>query len=486
MSHYLFVTGRLAEEPLKRLLASLASQVGFEYSVAVMPITIAALITPKWLARRLAVPEGVTGVIVPGHCEGDLSAVEDVANVPVERGPRDFRELPMFFGREKGTAELGAWDIEILATIADADEHSVDELLDHASSLGDDGADFVVLSGSGRPWPELPEIVQELREESRRVAVANATPVDLLTSVPHGIELVFPADSEQQEAAVGAGCEVVVKIGEKSKQDVERIVQSFAKQGVPYCVELGLQPIGMGLAESIARHVEFRRHWPEIPIVMSLDAVTATAPVDSAAIHLLLVGLCQDLRTGSVVVGGGQNWTRTAVRECHLARQMTCYFKKTMAPPGDVETGLLMLRDAAVLEFGQEELDRLAEVLKDPSPRLYAEGDRLHAVSNGKHLESTDPYDLFDQIVGSTDRDLDASKAFYLGYEMAKAMTALTLSKTYRQDEALEWGMLTQRELTRLERRALRLARLRDGECEETREYFEEDDLDDAFGEPAE
>ena len=108
MSHYLFVTGRLAEEPLKRLLASLASQVGFEYSVAVMPITIAALITPKWLARRLAVPEGVTGVIVPGHCEGDLSAVEDVANVPVERGPRDFRELPMFFGREKGTAELGS------------------------------------------------------------------------------------------------------------------------------------------------------------------------------------------------------------------------------------------------------------------------------------------------------------------------------------------------------------------------------------------
>jgi hypothetical protein len=38
---------------------------------------------------------------------------------------------------------------------------------------------------------------------------------------------------------------------------------------------------------------------------------------------------------------------------------------------------------------------------------------------------------------------LDASHAFYLGYEMCKAMTALQLSKEYRQDEALDWGHLT-------------------------------------------
>ena len=80
-----------------------------------------------------------------------------------------------------------------------------------------------------------------------------------------------------------------------------------------------------------------------------------------------------------------------------------------------------------------------------------------------EHLESDDPYDLFDQILSNTHRTFDLGRAFYLGYEMAKAMTALTLGKTYRQDEALHWGMLTRRELTRLERRAMRLARLRDG-----------------------
>jgi hypothetical protein len=139
-----------------------------------------------------------------------------------------------------------------------------------------------------------------------------------------------------------------------------------------------------------------------------------------------------------------------------------------------------MLRDAAALEFGRAELDRLAKLLKDPSPRLFAEQGRLHAVSAGRHLESEDPYDLFDQIVTTGDRKFDTTRAFYLGYEMAKAMTALTLGKTYRQDEALDWGLLTRRELTRLERRALRLARLRDGDCEETRQFFEENDLDGA------
>ena len=35
---------------------------------------------------------------------------------------------------------------------------------------------------------------------------------------------------------------------------------------------------------------------------------------------------------------------------------------------------------------------------------------------------------------------------FTLGYEMAKAATALTLGKDYRQDEALDWGFLTRAE----------------------------------------
>lgn len=481
MPHYLFVTGRLAEQPLRRQLESLAPQVGFAYSVAVMPITIAALITPRWLARRLDVPDGITAVIVPGHCLGDLTAVEAVAKVPVQRGPRDLRELPEFYGRKADASEYGDWDIEIIARIGNADELTPEDILNRSARLDDDGADVILLAGCGRPWPGLSQIVQELQDEIHRVAVANVTPRDLLSAASAGVELVFPADADQQEVATGVGHEVV--LAADNIDELAQAVEAAERRGVRYRIAPGLQPIGLGLAESVERFFEARRRWPESEFVMPLEPVTRTMGVDSAALHVLFVGLCQELRVGAVVVSQDTNWCRTAVRECRLARQVSRYTTQHGVPAGDIEPGLLMLRDGAALEFGRQELDHLAKILKDPSPRLFAEDGRLRAVSAGKHLESEDPYDLFDQIVASGDRAFDASQAFYLGYEMAKAMTALTLGKTYRQDEALDWGMLTQRELTRLERRALRMARSRDGDCEETKRYFEEDGPDEVVEE---
>jgi hypothetical protein len=53
---------------------------------------------------------------------------------------------------------------------------------------------------------------------------------------------------------------------------------------------------------------------------------------------------------------------------------------------------------------------------------------------------------LFERLLAGEPRNLDPGHAFYLGYEMAKAATALTLGKDYRQDEALDWGFLTRDE----------------------------------------
>jgi hypothetical protein len=75
-------------------------------------------------------------------------------------------------------------------------------------------------------------------------------------------------------------------------------------------------------------------------------------------------------------------------------------------------------------------------------------------------LENADPFLLFEELLGRSPANLDASHAFYLGYEMAKAVTALTLGKQYRQDEALDWGFLTVPEESHRERKsAARLPR---------------------------
>ncbi|MCS5616359.1 MAG: DUF6513 domain-containing protein, partial [Pirellulales bacterium] len=53
-----FVTGRLAEHSLRQVLERLAPRVGFEVTVQVMPITVAALMPTPWIARRLEVLAG--------------------------------------------------------------------------------------------------------------------------------------------------------------------------------------------------------------------------------------------------------------------------------------------------------------------------------------------------------------------------------------------------------------------------------------------
>jgi hypothetical protein len=46
---YLFVTGKLAAPALRATLAQ--AHLPFDYEIAVMNITVAALMTPEWIAR---------------------------------------------------------------------------------------------------------------------------------------------------------------------------------------------------------------------------------------------------------------------------------------------------------------------------------------------------------------------------------------------------------------------------------------------------
>src|SRR5262245_21134175 len=141
--HIHFVTGRLAEHSLCKTVASLAEAIGFDYSIDVLPITVAALMTPEWIAKRIEVDSKATKVLVPGYCVGDLSPIEAAARLPVERGPRDLRELPRFFGRSPVPSDYGAYDIEIIAEINHCPQLSLDEILAQAQQLANDGADVI-------------------------------------------------------------------------------------------------------------------------------------------------------------------------------------------------------------------------------------------------------------------------------------------------------------------------------------------------------
>src|SRR3989442_13924406 len=65
----------------------------FAYDVAVMRITVAALMTTPWIARFLEVPPDTDLVLIPGLCEGDPAAIAAKARTRVEKGPKDLREV---------------------------------------------------------------------------------------------------------------------------------------------------------------------------------------------------------------------------------------------------------------------------------------------------------------------------------------------------------------------------------------------------------
>jgi hypothetical protein len=92
----------------------------FQYDVAVLKITVAALMTTSWIAKSLEAPPGVDLVMIPGLCEGDTAVVAEKLGVAVEKGPKDLRDIPRYFGRAAEAREYGAWDIEIVAEINNA------------------------------------------------------------------------------------------------------------------------------------------------------------------------------------------------------------------------------------------------------------------------------------------------------------------------------------------------------------------------------
>jgi hypothetical protein len=119
--------------------------------------------------------------------------------------------------------------------------------------------------------------------------------------------------------------------------------------------------------------------------------------------------------------------------------------------PKHLDSRLVMLRDAEMLETPAAAIAELAAHVRDNNYRIYAADGEVHLVGAGLHLHDADPFVVMEQLRhagpnGGLPKNLDPGHAFYLGYEMCKALTALTLGKTYRQDEALDWGLATRAE----------------------------------------
>jgi dihydropteroate synthase-like protein len=446
----LFVTGKLAEPALRRVLADLAPKAGFDAEVAVLPISVAALMTTDWVARHLSAPEGVDKVVLPGFCRGDVNDVAKSAHAPAELGPKDLHDLPEHFGGRSGPPPgYGAYDIEILAEINHAPQLTPDAILAMARHFRASGADVIDLGcDPGGTWASVGDAVRALRGEGFRVSVDSFNPDEVEAALAAGAELVLSINGSNTEAARRwherfPGVEVVAIPDTPADLDsLDRTVGQLARWGVRFRLDPVVEPIGFGFAASLGRYIETRKRYPDAEMMMGVGNLTELTDVDSAGVNVLLAGFCQELGVRSVLTTEVINWCRSAVKEFDLARRLVYHAVTNRVLPKHLEPGLVMLRDSKVYEQGPEALAELAARVTDRNYRLFAERGELHVLNGQMYLRGTDPYALFAEMQ-RRDPKLDPSHAFYLGYELAKAVTALTLGKTYTQDQALNWGFLT-------------------------------------------
>lgn len=454
--HLHFITGRLAERALREVLAELAPRVGFEYTIEVLNITVAALMTPAWIAARINVPEGADKVIIPGYADGDLAPLQAAVRVPVERGPRDLRRLPEYFGQKASDEEYGAYDIQIVAEINNAPRYTHEELLRQARALAADGADLIDLGcDPGGGWTTVGDAVKLLRDAGMRVSIDSLRPDEIAPAVRAGAELVLSVNSTNRSAARDWGCEVVaIPDTPDDLASLDATVEYLATHGVPLRIDPILEPIGFGFAKSLQRYMHVRERYPEAEMFMGIGNLTELTDADSAGINVILLAICQELGIRGVLTTQVINWARNSVRECDLARRLVAYSIGQRRLPKHREPRLIPLRGNAPREYGAEVLAQLAAEIKDHNYRLFAERGELHLLSAQQHLQGSDPFEIFARLLATNPTNMDAGHAFYLGFEMSKALTALTLHKHYEQDEALDWGYLTREENShRLERK---------------------------------
>ncbi len=433
----LFVTGRLAEPALRAVVSGL----GIEHQIAVMNISVAALMTPRWIAKRLGTPEGVDNIVIPGLCEGDVDTLSQSTGLPVRKGPADVRALPEWYGREAVRAELGPRDVRVFAEINDVQSLSREHVIDRAQAHRAAGADVIDLGLSlDRPWlAEGPPTIAALRECGLSLSIDTLDPEHIRMADAAGVDYVLSLTPGTIDlAAEMRATPVLITEDPEDLDGLDRMAARLEALRHPYLLDSILAPINSGFAGSLARYVEVRRRHPQAEMLMGIGNLTELTEADSTGVTALLIGFCQEVGIRAVLTTEVIGWARGAVRETVLAAQMMNLAQRQARPPKHLDSGLLTAKDESMHAPSEEELRAMQAQISDANYRLFVDDDWLYAFNGERFVREKNMYAVFEQLGVS-----DASHAFYLGKELMKATIARGLHKSYRQEGALDWGLLS-------------------------------------------
>ena len=433
------MTGKLAAESLAATLAKMSPD--FDYEIAVLPMTVAALMDSAFIARKLAGARGSDVVMIPGLCRGDLSPIADKVGTQVIRGTKDLKDIPILFGQERRLEGYGDYRVKILAEIVDAYELSLEQVLARAEYYRTSGANIIDLgcpvNGS---FPTVETVVAALKTRGFTVSLDTFNAEDILRADTAGLDYLLSVNSTNLELARRLKCKVVVIPDfDQGLESLERNIARLESWNVPYIIDPILNPISFGFTESLHGFYELRRRYPEAEILMGLGNLTELTDADSTGINAVMAAIITELRIDYVLTTEVISWARGAVRELDLARKLMYFAHQSHVLPKHLEEGLLTVKDPPYEPYTEEELRAIQAKVRDPNFRIFTDREYIYVFNHRLFIKDTDERDIFAQL--GVD---EVSHAAYLGRELQKAALAVQLGKRYTQEQDLRWGYLSE------------------------------------------
>jgi len=440
--HILFLTGRLAEKNLHRVLEAM-QPAPFRHSVLTLSLQVAGLMTSDMIRRRLADARGVDRVMVPGRCRGDLEALTSHFGVPFVRGPDDLKDLPRYFGHEAAPIDLTRHDVRIFAEIVDAPNMNLAGILDQAKAYRNAGADVIDLGCLPEtPFPHLEDAVATLHAAGFTVSVDSMDSQELLRGGHAGADFLLSLKQETLWIADEVGSTPVLIPSTPSDLDsLYRAIEVMDKKGRDYLADPIMEPIHFGFTESLVRYRDLRKKFPDVKILMGTGNLTELTEADTLGIQALLMGIISELRITNILTTQVSAHASRVIGEADRARRVMYAAREAGDLPQGFGETLLALHCLDPFPWTTEEIAATAAEIKDPSFRVQISPDGLHIYNrDGLHV-ATDPFKLFPHL----GLEHDGSHAFYLGVELARAQIAWQLGKRYVQDRELDWGVAQMR-----------------------------------------
>ena len=455
MEHILFLTGRLAQPSLERVLASIDCP-PFTWEVRELGLQVAALMTADMIGRRLPLPlmAGVAGmagsgaglsaprrvdrIIVPGRCRGDLGTLATHFGIPVQRGPEEVKDLPQFFNRAAKPITLDDYEVAIFAEIVDAPRLSVEAIVARARRLRADGADVIDLGGlPDTRFDHLQDSVRALKSEGFAVSVDSIAPDELLRGGRAGADYLLSLTLDTLWVADEvAATPVLIPRTPSDEASLFEAVETLQRRGRAFLADSILDPIPFGLAASIVRYHRLRERFPEAPIMMGVGNLTELTEADTTGINALLFGICAELDVAAVLTTQVSRHARRAVKEADWARRIMHAASRHRTLPKGLSGALMTVHAKQPFPDSADEIAATAAMVRDPNFRVQVSEQGLHVYNRDGLRLGQGAFELWPQL----GLEADAAHAFYMGVELAHAEIAHKLGKRYVQDQPLDWG----------------------------------------------